>query len=99
MTVATGGSRVDALPYPFGHVGLTQYNDFIGFGTNNNGLAAGASIQLPMHPRDWRYKAVPWETFEASSVWQYLVQRGTISVSVASETNNRDEEEIFMAAV
>jgi len=84
VTDATGGARKDALPYPFGHIGA---------------LAAGATKQLPMHPRDWRYKSVPWLPFESGEEWQTLVQRGVVSMAFAAETGRRDQEELFINAV
>jgi len=82
--LATGGARKDPLPYPFGHIGE---------------LADAASKQLPMHVRDWRYKSVPWLPQEPSIEWQQLVQAGVVSLAVASETNQVDEENIFVNAV
>ena len=83
-TVAVGGARKDALPYPFGHIGA---------------LAAAATKQLPMHPRDWRYKSVPWLTHEAGEEWQTMVQRGVVSLAFAAQAGRRDQEELFIAAV
>jgi hypothetical protein len=82
--VATGGNVVDPLPYPFGHIGT---------------LADTATKQLPMHNRDWRYKRVPWLPMEPSKEWQVMVQAGKVTLAVATETDNRDEEEIFIDAV
>jgi hypothetical protein len=84
VTDAVGGARKDALPYPFGHIGA---------------LAAAASKQLPMHPRDWRHKSVPWMTHEAGEEWQTMVQRGVVSLAFAAQTGRRDQEELFLAAV
>lgn len=81
---ARGGARSKPLPYPFGHIGE---------------LAASGTKQLPMHPRDWRFKAVPYEPFEAGQEWQDLVQRGVVSMAFAAETARRDQEELFTYAV
>lgn len=94
-TVATGGNRVDALPYPFDWVGLSQYHD----GYNNNGLAAGSSIQLPMHPRDFRYRAVPGLPTDAGQDFQALVQAGIITVAITTESHVRDVEELAFVAI
>jgi hypothetical protein len=82
--LAEGGNVTDPLPYPFGHIGP---------------LADSATKQLPMHNRDWRYKGVPWQPMEPSKEWQQLVQAGVVTMTVATETANRDEEEIYIDAV
>lgn len=81
---ATGGNRTDPLPYPFGHIGP---------------LANSATKQLPMQARDWRYKSVPWLPMEPSKEWQQLVQAGIVTLAVATEANERDQEDIFIDAV
>jgi len=82
--VATGGNVVDPLPHPFGHIGV---------------LADTLTKQLPMKNRDWRFKRVPWLPHEPSVEWQVLVQAGKVTLAVASETGNRDEEEIYVNAL
>lgn len=77
---AVGGSKNKPLPYPFGHIGP---------------LAASASKQLPMHPADWRHKAVPWLTFEPVTEWNQLVQAGTVTLTIADQATVRDSEEKF----
>lgn len=81
---AEGGNRIDPLPYPFAHIGP---------------LADTASFELPMHNRDWRYRSVPWLTMEPSKEWQQLVQASVVTLAVAAETGDRDEEGIFVAAL
>lgn len=95
VTVATGGAKKDGLPHPFGWVGVSQYQ---ASGTNT-GLVAGGTKQLPMHPRDWRFKRVPWLPMEAGEEWQQMIQKGTVSLSFASETGRTDSEELFLTAV
>jgi hypothetical protein len=80
--LATGGNRTDPLPYPFGHIGEL--------------LAAGTK-QLPMHDRDWRYRSVPGLTQEPSIEWQQLVQAGVVTLTLAAETGNRSQEDLFVA--
>jgi len=82
--VATGGNVRIPLPHPFGHIGT---------------LASAGTKQLPMKNRDWRYKRVPWLPMEPSIEWQMLVQAGIVTLAVATETGNRDEEEIYIDAV
>lgn len=83
--VATGGQRRKPLPFPFGHVGE---------------LAAAAAVQLPMHPRDFRFKSVMnADGFDAGEEWQQLIQNGTVTFAQAAETGRRDAEELFMNAV
>lgn len=82
--LAVGGNRLDPLPYPFGHIGS---------------LAASGTKQLPMHARDWRYKSVPWLPQEPSIEWQQLVQAGVVTLTLAAETDNRSQEDLFVAAL
>lgn len=84
VLTAVGGARSKPLPYPFGHIGS---------------LANSATKQLPMHPRDWRYKAVPYQPHEAGEEWQQLVQRGIVTLAFAAQTGRRDAEELFTTAV
>lgn len=84
VLTATGGARKRPLPYPFGHIGS---------------LAASGTKQLPMHPRDWRHKPVPYESFDAGEQWQQLVQRGIVTLAYASQTRVSDAEELFTTAV
>lgn len=68
---ATGGVRLDALPYPFGQV---------------TDLAIAGTKQLPMHPADLSHKGNPNEPFEAWSDFQTATKRGIISVVIADQT-------------
>jgi hypothetical protein len=70
VTSAVGGNVTDALPHPFGHIGP---------------LASGANLQLPVHPRDWRYKAVPWLPQEPGEQWNQLVKSGIVTLAFATE--------------
>jgi hypothetical protein len=80
---AVGGNTVNRLPYPF----------------NWATIAASGSLQMPMHPRDWRYKRTPFSPQEAGEAWQQGVLAGKFTMSFASETGRRDEEELFVTAV
>jgi hypothetical protein len=63
-------------------------------------LAAAATKQLPMHPRDWRHRDVfVGSPFEAGEEWQQLVQAGTVTMAFAAQTARRDAEELFVTAV
>ncbi len=85
VLTATGGQRKDILPYPFAHIGS---------------LAAAATKQLPMHPRDWRHRDVfVGSPQDAGEEWQALVNAGTVSLTVAAQTGRRDSEELFLTAV
>jgi hypothetical protein len=85
VTDAVGGARKDPLPYPFGHIGA---------------LAAAATKQLPMHPRDWRNRAaIVGSPHDAGEEWQTMVQRGIVSLAFAAQTGRRDQEELFVFAV
>lgn len=81
---AVGGNITDPLPYPFRHIGT---------------LADTATKQLPMHDRDWRYKAVPGLPQEPSIEWQQLVQAGIVTLTLGAEAVNRSQEDLFVAAL
>lgn len=79
VTSAVGGNVTDPLPYPFSHVGPV-----------GAGLAAGATVgnptgALPVHPRDWRYKGVPWLPQEPGEKWNQLVKSGIVTLAMATE--------------
>jgi hypothetical protein len=82
--VATGGGVVKPLPYPFAHIGT---------------LAIGASKQLPMNPRDWTYRSVPWIPTVPAQDWLVLVQKGWVTVTTAAEATSVDPEELFVHGV
>jgi hypothetical protein len=67
---ATGGVRLDALPFPFGQV---------------TDLAIAGNKQLPMHPSDLGYKTNPNEPFAAWSDFQTAIKRNIISVVIADQ--------------
>ena len=79
---AVGGSRSNPLPYPFAHVTL----------------APSASLQLPMHLEDFRYKSVPWLPLEPSREWARLIQQGVVSVSYTNDTLDTGDAEGHMAS-
>jgi len=81
--LATGGNVTDPLPYPFSLSGS---------------LADTVGRQLPMRNRDWRYQRSAYMP-ECSIQWQQLVQAGVVTMAVASETGNLDEEELYVNAV
>ncbi len=86
QTVATGGARVDPLPYPFDWVVLQE-----------NGHADDAK-QLPMHQEDWHHKQVPWLPQTPREEWNTLVQASKVTLTFASQTGVRDSEELFAIA-
>lgn len=80
---------VDPLPYPFAHTGE---------------MAAGGSLQLPMHPIDWRVNAglANSQMHRGTPVrdqWNMLVQAGVVSFATAAQADGVDSEELFVAAV
>lgn len=82
--------RVHPLPHPFG--------PFVGTLDANGG--AGDSVQLPVHPQDFRYsrsqmaRGVP-----VSEAWNQLVQGGVVTFAVAAQADVRDVEELFVNQV
>lgn len=87
QTIATGGARVDPLPYPFDWVVLQE-----------NGHADD-SKQLPIHPEDWGHKAVPWLPLTPREEWNMLVQAKKVTLAFAAQTGVRDSEELYGIAV
>lgn len=79
---ATGGQRLRILPYPFGHAVI----------------APSGTLQLAIHPRDWR-KQNGAVTLSPAEEWNQLVQSGMCTLSFAAETGRRDVEELFTTAV
>lgn len=77
--------RTDPLPYPFSHIGE---------------LADAATLELPMHPRDWRYsRSQMARALSVSEEWNQLTQAGICTLTVAAQTDRRDEEELYVNAV
>lgn len=76
---ATGGARKDPLPYPFNDVVLGP-----------NGSSTDDSTR-PVHPRDWRHKAVPWLTHEPGEQWNVLVQAGKVTLSFSAADGDVEE--------
>lgn len=81
-TIATGGARVDPIPFPFDWVVLQE-----------NGHADDAK-QLPMHQQDWTHKQVPWLTHTPGEEWNTLVQASKVTLAFAAEVGVRDSEEL-----
>jgi len=84
--LATGGQRKLPLPYPFGHIGA---------------LAASATKQLPVHPRDLR-KGGPVNasaTLSPAEEWNQMVQAGQVTLTLGAESTVNDYEELFLHAV
>ena len=87
--LAIGGSRTSPLPYPFGHIVLQA-----------NGAAADADTSiLPMNPRDWHYKPVYGMPHEPGEQWAALVQAGTVSITLATQTDVVDPEASAMDTI
>lgn len=80
---AEGGQRVKPLPYPFAHVGA---------------LANSATSIRPMHLKDLRVKkCANGSSFDASALWQDLVQRGIVTFATADQSDHRSVEDEFAA--
>lgn len=85
--VASGGARVNPLPYPFGHVGT---------------LASGDSIDMPTRPSDWHYKPVPSLPMTPETEWQQLIQAGMVTIVSVAETilaATVNPEEVYLGAI
>jgi hypothetical protein len=81
--------RTNPLPYPF---------DLVGVLTENGG--ARDAVQLPMHPRDWRYsRSQMIRGLPISEKWNQMIQAGVVTFAIAAQPNRTDTEELFMTAV
>lgn len=76
---AVGGQRKDPLPHPYGDIGSLA--------------DSGTSIRS-IFQADYRYKRVPWLTFEARDELNMMVQAGKITLAVATDAQVRDVEEL-----
>lgn len=68
---AYGGSREDALPFPFAHIGE---------------MAIAAVSVLPMHPKDLAHKTSFAQPFASQDDFQAAIKRGMISATIADQT-------------
>lgn len=85
--VATGGNLTDPLPYPFNLAGELA------------ALGGADSIQLGVHPADFRRQHVLWRALEPAGEWNQMIQAGTVTFAIAAETDRTDTEELFITAV
>ncbi len=101
--VAVGGGnhpeetthRNNALPYPFGR--------YVGTLAANGGAD---SIQLPMHAADFGQNTTVGmgssqmaRGLPVRAQWNQMVQAGIVTFAVASQSDEQDVEEVFLAAV
>lgn len=81
--------RTYPLPYPFDLVGTLDANG-----------GANDAVQLPMHPRDWRYsRSQMARGLPVSEKWNQLVQAGVVTFTIAAQADRRDVEELYVTAV
>lgn len=80
---AVGGQRRDPLPYPFDWVIL----------------AIGGNKQLPIRPRDFTHKAVPWLPLRPGEEWNQMIQAGKVTYLLGAEAAFGDIDEAFFNAV
>ena len=81
---AEGGNRTDPVPYPFSHI---------------DPLADTDTIDLPMHPADFRRQHVMQSALEPAAEWQQLIQSGVATLAFAAEVGVVDAEEIAVGTV
>ena len=62
---AIGGQLENPLPYPFAHVAPLLPTDV---------------VALPIHEADFRYKRVPWLTFESRDQWNMILAANSDSI-------------------
>lgn len=87
--VATGGSRENPLPYPFGHIGE---------------LLDTIAKVLPMHTADLREgaggaTAQMGRGLPARDRWNQLVQAGTVTFAAAAQTDATDVEDVSFGTI
>ena len=82
--IATGGQRLDVLPYPFGHVII----------------AASGNLQLPVQPIDFHDAQTQMRRGSPTRErWNRLAQSGRATVAIAAQTGRRDVQELYITAV
>lgn len=90
--VSTGGNRLKPLPHPFTAPNLAA---------STGKLAASASKQLPVHPRDLRstQAGVLGDGQSPGVLFTQMVAKGQITFATAAQTDRVDVEEKFLNAV
>jgi hypothetical protein len=83
---AVGGQRRDPLPYPFDWVVLQAAGPLV-------------SKQLPIRPRDFTHKAVPWLPLRPGEEWNQMIQAGKVTYLLGAEAAFGDIDEAFFNAV
>lgn len=81
---ATGGAVKNPLPHPF---------------HKNGSIAPSGTKLLSVHPQDFRYVPTMGSNPEPRDSINLLIQKGTITISLAAETPRRDLEEFYANAV
>jgi len=81
--------RSNPLPYPAGpYVGTLDANG-----------GANDAVDIAMNPRDWRYSRSQMRGLPVSEQWNQIVQAGVVTFAIAAQTDVRDVEELYVAAV
>lgn len=91
VTNAIGGNLVNPVPYPF-----DWYQPFPA-----NGVT-GYNPTFAVHPEDWGFVHPNFGPQKVSTLWNILVQAGTVSIAFSAETTVSgfgDQSERFFAAV
>lgn len=81
--IMEGGQLSYPLPHPF---------------ARNGAIAASGTLQRAVHPADFRRRNSN-DALEPSAEWNELVNGGIVTLAVAAESTNTDQEEVFVAAV
>lgn len=81
--VLSGGNRTNPLPYPFNLVTI----------------APSATKILPAHHRDMEYRKPSFDPQQSSEQWNQMIQAGTVTVTYAAESTNRDTDDIMIDAI
>jgi hypothetical protein len=92
VTSAVGGNLVNPVPYPF--------NWFV-FQPNGTGSVDGTpgttyEVQLPVHEEDLGMLHPNFGPLKVETLWNILIQAGTVSVSFASESASIDFGDTFI---
>jgi len=81
---AIGGNLVNPVPYPFDWVQPFLANPSSGSTPGTPGSAY--AVQLPVHEEDLGYTDPNFGPLKMETLWNQLIQAGTVVVSFAAET-------------
>jgi hypothetical protein len=88
VTNAIGGNLVNPVPFPFDWVQPFTAN---GVGVPDGVPGTTYQVQLPVHYPDLGYTDPLFGPLKVATLWDQLIQAGTVSVAFAAETSAERE--------